>query len=151
MLGDPRINTCVSGYFQEVGDPVENSAYCENVNGVAIPVSDFVYPSWFGLTNGPQNQYDYMGKAAGLHKIGADGGYISYCSATGGMQIGEIRGTYPPGIFRTANGAWTRNPLSFLLLGVQGRENAKQWTGNAHLTRKVGDTGFVIGQPQRTR
>lgn len=144
MLGDPLTNTCDSGYRQEVGDPVENSAYTETSSAGAIPVSDFVYPSWFGLVNGPQDRYDYLGKAAGPHQIGSDGGYISYCSQSGGMQIGEIAGPYPPGIFRSANGAWNKNPLSYLLLGPQGRLILKQFKGKP-ASHQPGDAGFVIG------
>jgi hypothetical protein len=92
MLGDPDINLSVLVqdanqsvgrlYAYEVCDACEDDAYGYEVNG--IPLSDFVFPSWFE-TFRPQGstQFDFGGhinKPLELLK----GGYIGYFDITGG-------------------------------------------------------------------
>jgi hypothetical protein len=77
MLVDPAINLLTTGpdpkttYAYESADPVE--AFSFNVNG--IPMSDFVYPSYFELFHKPNSvQFDQLKKVTRPFQI-LKGGY----------------------------------------------------------------------------
>lgn len=77
-LADPAINTLRSDasgliYCQEVADPVQENTY--EIDG--IPVSDFVYPSWFEpFAHAPGTKFDHLGVVSKPFEL-AKGGYIS--------------------------------------------------------------------------
>jgi len=77
MLVDPAINLCSVGpkgliYAYETADAVEELEF--NVNG--IPMSDFVYPSWFEEFHKPNStQFDYLKKVTKPFQI-LHGGYM---------------------------------------------------------------------------
>jgi hypothetical protein len=77
MLVDPAINLCSTGpgnrfYAYETADPVEEVEF--TLDG--IPLSDFIYPSWFEAFRKPgSTQFDYKKKVTRPFQILA-GGYM---------------------------------------------------------------------------
>lgn len=104
MLGDPLVNQCRDGIFQEVCDPVENSTYL--AAGTNVYVSDFVNPTWFDANGAAP--FDYKQRAGSPQSLGADGGYYLSCSGTGarGVSVGAFDpgvNVVPPSIFRNSH------------------------------------------------
>jgi len=92
LIADPFTNLAANGLYQgspaffayEVCDAVENDQY---VIG-DVPVSNFVFPSWF--IDQTANRYDYMGTLNSPFSL-SPGGYLSYWPATGSDYI-EVNG-----------------------------------------------------------
>lgn len=81
MLVDPAINLLTTGpdakttYAYESADPVEALSF--NVDG--IPMSDFVYPSYFEIFHAPgSTKFDQLGKVTRPFEILADGYQILF-------------------------------------------------------------------------
>ncbi len=78
MMVDPAINLCSTGpqnrlYAYETADAVEEEEF--QLGGV--PLSDFVYPSWFEVFRKPgSTQFDYLKKVTRPFQI-LPGGYMS--------------------------------------------------------------------------
>ncbi len=78
MMVDPAINLCSTGpqnrlYAYETSDAVEEEEF--QLGGV--PLSDFVYPSWFEVFRKPgSTQFDYLKKVTRPFQI-LPGGYMS--------------------------------------------------------------------------
>lgn len=77
MLVDPAINLCAEGqagliYSYETADPVEELEFPV----MGIPMSDFVYPSWFeAFRKAGSTQFDYLKKVTRPFQI-LKGGYM---------------------------------------------------------------------------
>jgi hypothetical protein len=64
-----------SRYFREVSDPVQEDWYSVDVEGVSVPVSDFVTPDWFRV--GSEGPWNFLETLSSDHQI-APGGYCSF-------------------------------------------------------------------------
>lgn len=127
MLADPSPIACQAGVALEVCDPVENSSYNKATpSGASIPVSDFVFPSWFKLMTGPQTKFDYLDLSPGPLQLGSDGGYVISCS-TGQIGIGKFnpgKTKLPPTAFRGKH-----NQLAWMLFTPEMRRMFRHWKG----------------------
>jgi len=94
MLVDPAINMMTTGpdpktmYAYESADPVEALTF--NVNG--IPMSDFVYPSYFEVFHKPNSaKFDHLGKVTKPFQILAGGYQITFKNGKWGQVLGSVR------------------------------------------------------------
>jgi hypothetical protein len=92
MLVDPAINMMTTGpdpkiiYAYESADPVEALSF--NVNG--IPMSDFVYPSYFEVFHKPNSaKFDHLGKVTRPFQILAGGYQITFKNGKWGQVLGS--------------------------------------------------------------
>jgi len=94
MLVDPAINMMTTGpdpkiiYAYESADPVEALTF--NVNG--IPMSDFVYPSYFEVFHKPNSaKFDHLGKVTRPFQILAGGYQITFKNGKWGQVLGSVK------------------------------------------------------------
>lgn len=92
MLVDPAINMMTTGpdpkiiYAYESADPVEALSF--NVNG--IPMSDFVYPSYFEVFHKPNSaKFDHLDKVKKPFQILAGGYQITFKNGKWGQVSGS--------------------------------------------------------------
>ena len=92
MLVDPAINMMTTGpdpkiiYAYESADPVEALSF--NVNG--IPMSDFVYPSYFEVFHKPNSaKFDHLGKVTRPFQILAGGYQITFKNGKWSQVLGS--------------------------------------------------------------
>jgi hypothetical protein len=116
MLVDPAINLLSTGpdpkatYAYESADPVEALTF--KVNG--IPMSDFVYPSYFEIFHKPGSvKFDHLGKLKKPFQI-----------LPGGYQI----------VFK--NGKWTELHGSIAKVRAFGREDRRQHRSETRKSRE---------------
>lgn len=115
ILINPYTSNCTNGFRLEVGDPVENLSY-PAPNGVYV--SDFAFPSWWGIGVGPSDQFDFLKQATAGN---SDNGYIETCAtaADGSMMFGiktRMPGSgLPPSFLRGGR----THPLITAMLGKQ--------------------------------
>lgn len=97
LIADPFVNSWVDGfpvrghgssYALEVADPVQDTQYLIRVQGVAVAVSDFVYPSWFD-PDARRVKFDHVGVLRRPFSL-ARGGYIQIRGAAG--RVRELNG-----------------------------------------------------------
>lgn len=113
VLANPDVNICHwverKGrqpllYLREVADPCQADYY--DIDGV--PVSNFIYPSWFELhrrrTDGP---FDHMGLARRPFHI-LPGGYQSVCRVDDRPRWVEIDASYRPLSLAKRGKPWSR-------------------------------------------
>lgn len=114
-LADPYVSNCApSGYLQEVGDPVEDLSY---KTGSGIYVSDFAFPSWFGILGFAGPPFDQLEQVQNAGD--PTYGYITTCatqrdgSTLLGIKIGPKPGSgLPPSLIRGR-----AHPLAARLIG----------------------------------
>jgi hypothetical protein len=84
------------GVWREICDPVENCSYKIG----AVDLADFVYPAWFGLEYGPQEQYSFTKCATAPFDYAS--GYIMECDLVAGRQVLSVSAgpDVIPSIFR---------------------------------------------------
>jgi hypothetical protein len=81
MMVNPRVQRILSGFIEEICDPVKKVSY--RVQGVAL--SDFVTPAWFTGAPGP---YDFLGRVTTAHSV-RFGYATTYDPVTGSHIIGS--------------------------------------------------------------
>lgn len=84
MLVDPSVNLMASGpnglkYALETADAVEEAPFI-NING--IPCTNFMFPSWFRMTNPPGTRYDYLRQCSKPFQL-MKGGYAAVQTRNG--------------------------------------------------------------------
>ncbi len=146
MLGDPYTNPpeCVPvpgtnyGVWREVCDPVEDCAY--DIDGISV--SDFVFPSWFGLPSGPQTGYSF--KRCASAPFDHSNGYVTTCNtdakaaaAVGILSVEEK--IMPPSIFRGRV-----PPLAIFLMSSTMREKASRWRGGVAGGGTLSELGYTL-------
>jgi len=88
MMVDPAINLCSTGpqnrlYAYETADAVEEEEFLLK----GVPLSDFVYPSWFEVFRKPRStQFDHLRKVTRPFQI-LSGGYMSVFQNGRGTQV----------------------------------------------------------------
>jgi hypothetical protein len=94
MLVDPAINMMTTGpdpkiiYAYESADPVEALSF--NVNG--IPMSDFVYPSYFEVFHKPNSvKFDHLDKVKKPFQILSGGYQITFKNGKWGQVLGSVK------------------------------------------------------------
>jgi len=125
MLGDSLVDQAENGVMREVGDPVENSSYRATSDPNSVLLSDFVFPSWFGDNAGPQDKFDFLGKAHGPLQLGDEGGY-TIAASQAGVSINSVAfgaKMLPPSILRGAVGG----EFGFNILAPYLRKYVKGW------------------------